>query len=343
MLFTLICYKLLFKSICIYLCLIISGGELLNTNEINFKYDMDEDFDYDTNQSEEILKPIEIGDLMFFIAFIIGILSDLMIMYCILRYKKMKTKANLCILNWSIASCFTLATQIRSYKLISHAFGLIVYSKLLCYTLEYQTIFHAGCSLFMMLLSVDYVFDKCTMKQLNLTFVLIWSVIIGIIVFSTTLCANGIHVPYSAIILMFTFFLFLVCVLMKCRTYKTTISVTEKVRLCLCTCFLIYWLLLWITFAANIIFYTNVLKNIHIILILLIYVYPLINFILLISIDKNYKLCLLQLLRCTNQYVEATICYKEDGNNGQQTLDDTDINDENSSIDIVMSSNNERL
>lgn len=303
---------------------------------------MDEDFDYEVTETEEILKPINFEDLLFFIAFLFGILSDLMIIYCILRYKQMRTKTNLCILNWSIASCLTLLTQSRSYKLISHTFGLVVYSKLLCYTLEYQTIFHVGCSMFMMLLSIDYIFNKFNLRQLNLTFIIIWSGIIGIVVVSTVLCANGLIVPYSAIILLCTFFLFLVCILIKCRTYGNTNNVTERVKICLCTCFLIYWLLVWITLAANIIIYTNILKNIHILLFLLIYTYPLFNLILLISIDKNYKLCLLQLLRCSNQYVEATICYKED-NSKVQVHHENDINDENSSIDIVMSSNNEGL
>lgn len=313
-------------------------------------YDMDEDFVYDEEtkyEDELILKPINLKDLIFFMAFLFGILSDLLIIYCILRYKKMRTKVNLCILNWSISSCFTLLTQIRSYKLISHLFGLIIYNKFLCYTLEYQAIFHVGCSMFMMLLSIDYIFDKFNFKQFNFIFITTWSIIICIVIVNTVLCAKGIVLPYSATILLCTFFLFLSCILIKCSTYdinKRNNNVTEKLKICLCTCFLIYWLFVWISFASNIIIYTNMLKNIYTLLILLIYIYPLFNLILLIYIDKNYKLCLLQLLRCrSNQYADATICYKEDNNNVQVHHDNNDINDENSSIDIVMSSNNERL
>lgn len=292
----------------------------------------------------EILNPIKPEDLIFFISFIIGFLSDILIIYCILRFKKMQTKVNLCVLNWSIASCFTLLTQIRSYKLIAHAFGFIIYSNFLCYTLQYQTIFHTASAIFMMLLSIDYVFDKLTFKKLIISFSVIWSITTIVVIISTILCANNLYIAYPAVFLKISLFLFLIIMILKCCSYKKTSNITERIKICLSSCFLIYWLTFWILMTINIIFYTNVLKNIYVFIFLLVYLYPLISLILLTYIDINFKLCLLQTIRCSYQYVEATISYKDETNNNElRNGDNRDINDENSSIDIVISSNNANM
>lgn len=303
--------------------------------------DEDEDYHEVIATTEEILSPINAEDIVFFVTFVIGILSNLLVIYCILRFKKMKTKVNLCLLNWTIANCFTLLTQDRSYKLVAHTFGLNIFSNVLCYTLEYRLIFHAGCAMFIMLLTIDYIFNKLSVKKLNLTFLLIWAFIIINLMLSSTLCAIGINFKYSAISLLLIFFVFILLILMKCDSYKKSNNITERVKITLSTFFLIYWLVVWVVFAANIMFYRNMLNIVHLVVILLIYVYPLLHLLLLIKIDKNFKLCVLQAIRCSNQYVEATICYKEDNNN--EVRQDNDINDENSSIDIVMSTNNEQL
>lgn len=306
---------------------------------------MEEETLNETFKNEVLSNPFVAEDLAYFITFVIGVLADCLIAYCILRFKKMRTNTNLCVLHWSAANCLGLVSQSRSYKLMAYLFNVSVFNSLLCYTLEFQAIFHTASAVFMLILSLDCAVEKYSSKLLNIVFGSIWGIVLILLIITGSLCACGHYVPYNTLFFTVSLFLLLVTILVKNCIYNKEVMQEKnirkrKLRFTLVCGYITYWLIIWIALSAHVIWYNMLLKITHFMIFFLAYMYSVFNFGLLVYFDRNFKLCLLQTLRCSNKYVDGTICYKEELEEEEEA---DDLNDNISEMDLAISSNNETM
>lgn len=268
----------------------------------------------DTNETEDNFIH---HDIIYTFVCSVAIIANLFLIYCLLRFKKMRIRRNIIILNWSIADTLHMISNIFSFDLIPNVTGLYKYDEYFCGIFETRAMLHITTIIFVLWLLLDCTFKKCTRKCFLLTIICIWVIAYLGMITSVALCIYGIYLPYSYSGLLFFFAILIIsCLIYSCLALKRKIkkiNVDDSAfRFSAVTMYGICWLSHIICFYLSFFLTSKLLYSISKSVAITGYMNIIINLFLYAYIDRNYGICYSYAFKCDKDInVNDKIVYSE--------------------------------
>lgn len=282
---------------------------------------MKEDF----NETLEILLDTENSEVLFTVSAenvfnlllnTTGMLINGFLVYFVLRFKKMWTRENVCLINWAICDIFYWLLGASIYVTLRmttfHVEGWL-------YNLvNLQLVFTEAGACFMFLLTLTCIF-KCSVKCLSVIFLVIW---VTVFIFSLVMAcvyvnALVVHL-FSAIFLVLLIAILISLILYFIKVIQKKHTVNQKYRMTIVGFYEICRVVRLTAFilqhavpAAPRFFCTS--------LFYLSFMHPIINAILLIILDDNYNICFRNFYKCSNKFIEDKLNTKTEDELGLNT------------------------
>ncbi|XP_017787210.1 PREDICTED: uncharacterized protein LOC108569941 [Nicrophorus vespilloides] len=244
---------------------------------------------------------------------IVSLLSDLLIVAIILKSKKMRTRTNNVILHFAIADMFCMLNEMGLiYYIYDHVVYKIVPSRPYCMFAIYEVTAGFASLLFMIFLLSNTLIK--TKRLSDKTLLIGYYVMIGALFIMHTLFCVLYHTYFPIFHMIFFFMLIVtfICLFVKeinrcCKICKKRpLSEKTTLRMNIARIYVYSWLISLFTYRPN-----NV---IFLITSLFGYFSGFNILVLLVCSNRNFKICLLNLLRFRTQNydIDATIGFEDD-------------------------------
>lgn len=254
---------------------------------------------------------VRIEEIVIFSTFLFDTVLCIFVIYLILRFKKLQTKTNVCIMNWLITTVLILSANPATYEFVMKLFG-IIYIRYHLFLLNLFIVMTEGNIIFMSFLSFNLLFGK-TKLRLLVAVAIVWFFLVIFFVLSYFKYFFFINTGYvllgilclSGLAIIFNLGCFVKHILAK------TCTDDGKLRLTLVAYYFVSFILFIIfTVIAEHLNRGSVMNMVLIRLgVFIIIMLPTGIVILLIHLDKNFKLCFFQCGRRSHSYIESRIYY----------------------------------
>lgn len=244
-----------------------------------------------------------------------GIFADVLIISSLWRFKKMQTKTNLYILSWSLAD-LVYCLSIPFYHFDETFSTSSKFSKLYCVFSELFPVALLVNYIVILMVQVDFVHDKLSERNTKISLVILWVVGVLMAIIFLVLCFNGIGLHIFPIIPLDIVYsvLFLTQLVKFFYFSKRKIPGKEhpikRFRFILVSAYLINWfpfyLYYFFLFAPNH-FYVIV----ETIVLILGELNSFFNLFLFAYLDKNFKICFMQMLKSSSVHEDDVISYED--------------------------------
>lgn len=256
-------------------------------------------------------------DIIYIFVCSVAIIANLFLIYCLLRFKRMRIRRNIIILNWSIADTLHMIANIFSFDLLPNVSGLYKYDEYFCGIFETRAMLHITSVIFVLWLLLDCTFQKCSRKCFFLTITCIWVIAYLGMITSIALCIYGTYLPYSYGSLLVIFIILITsCLIYSClaikRKIKNVIVDDSAFRFSAVIMYAVCWTANIITFYLSFFLTSKLLYSISKSVAIIGYMNIIINLFLFAYIDRNYSVCFSYAFKCgPDVNVNDKIAYNE--------------------------------
>lgn len=252
-----------------------------------------------------------IEEILMFSTCLLSAALTIFVIYLIFRFKELRTKTNICFANWLITTMLLLVSNPAIYEFFVKLFGL-PFSILNIILIDFFITMVDGNVMFMTILSFNFLFVKNNLR-FKVALVVGWVSLVSYFIINMF---DFFFYLYTDFVLLCKLIIFGLAILFNLGCYvKHLISKTssddEKIRLNLVAFYLgTIILIILFTVIANVVHMGGVMNMLLLRLVLVIIItFPISIIILLIQLDKNFKLCFLQLGKHPHSYIESRIYY----------------------------------
>lgn len=226
----------------------------------------------------------------------VATIANIFLICCLLRFKKMRIRRNLIILNWAIADLLHMIVNVLSFDLIPDTCGLSNSDEYFCGVFEIRSMLHTTTIIFVLWLLLDCTFKKCSRKCFISVIICIWVIVYLCMITSVALCIYDIYLPYSYTSLLIMFILLLLCVFLYCnisivRKIKNVQVEDSTFRFSAAGMYVLCWLSNIICFYLSLFLHSKYLYNISKSVAIIGYMNVVINLFLFTLTDNNFRIC----------------------------------------------------
>jgi len=256
-------------------------------------------------------------EIIFTIFFIIGICADILIIYTILRFKRMRSVPNIFLANWAIADLCCLVVTPSAYRLTSALKHFSLSHEFICFMEESGATLHITVILFVMVVVLDWFiaayFGGASEKFRSRYKIVIGSIWLFAIIWSSIYSIMCMSISYYLIHQEYLLLLCYAAVLLAVIVFQGS-RVIQKIRnvsvdyptlmLTLPTAFIINSVLSFLALIFDVPFRHQAFE---IIAVCLLFSSSIVNLILLYFLDKDFHACFLQAMKRSGDRYEETI------------------------------------
>lgn len=248
----------------------------------------------------------------------VAIIANIFLLFCLLRFEKMRIRRNIIVLNWSMADILHMVANILSFDFLPNISGLCRYDEYYCAVFETRAMLHIATIVFVLWLLLDCTFQQCSRRCFVLTIICVWIIVYLNMITSIALCIYGIYLPYSYASLLVIFGVLIVGVLFySCLSVKRKLSkmVVEdsKFRFSVVSMYVVCWFANITCFYLSLFLESRMLYNVSKSVAIIGYMNVVINLFLFSFVDRNYGICFANAFKCGESVRNANqkIAYNE--------------------------------
>lgn len=244
-------------------------------------------------------------EIVFSVICLVGIIADGLIIYILQRFKNMQSSTNVYIVNWLISDAVYLLLTPCFYRIFSALEDLFIGEEIVCISFEFASVLQITSIVFIGVLCINWFLTVYTVRFgrfSRIVVVGVWLAAAASIVTFSSFCVQQLYSLYSHYILFFGYAA-LMCTVAAMHVARYTTrwcDAHDKLRLnlTLVTVYVICWFPSWLCLLiASVIESYLLLYYLSIIAACLGYLNPLVNVYVFAKVNKNFRMCLLQVFR----------------------------------------------
>lgn len=253
-------------------------------------------------------------DVLISIVGIIGIVLNVLVAFSVIKYKKMRNRLNILICNICAFNVICYLINMETFYVFRYIFYINYNIPLIIYLFKSIISFIAGSTIFLFMISMNRTFTTCAKKRFKTLLIMTWIMVISCLI--ANLVFYVLQCEYYAIIDTLSFVLFNLLILFRFIIFIRDVfckNVTEnyKFRQALCATNVIT-LIISVTSYLILLHYSEKPTFFFAIFNWLLYAHfcqPVCFVYVLTKYDKNFKICLCNMLRCKYDDIEANVEY----------------------------------
>lgn len=247
---------------------------------------------------------------------LINVLVCILTLYSVIGFKKMRIRRNLLIAYWTV---FTLLCNVTNPEVIMNfiiLFEPTLSKEHFCLThLQYSGL-KLGAATSMFYLSLNCFIDGVSDIKFKRIAIITSSILVFDILLHSSLC----YVK-NMMFFVFGFNLLVLCIVLlmliiRCCIYlwckmKKNVTKDEDLRMAIVALFILHCCIEVVDLTLQTPFGNSIFRHFFMFILYVNTMHPLLNVILLIQMDHNYKLYFWNVLKCKVNYIEASVNYKK--------------------------------
>lgn len=270
---------------------------------------------------------------------LIGISANILLIYIICYYRKLHTSTNIYLVNWAIADIGAILVTISCFGMFSLLYD--VPDIILCLYFGFACAIFFDVTVYMLVLAVDWCLSAFLPRPLekfrkhtSTIVAAIWIFSIVYSLASTAMCSLSAYyllfhytVPFTfAVLFVFVIALHITRLVKKC---KGSVEYHPVSLLFIPSFFVLCWFLSWTN-----LWVVDIPSALYMISETPIFLHPIVNLLLLIALDQDFRICFFQVVKCFSCKIFKVDVQNANDNdpNVQTTHSNKNVNNSNRNV-----------